>query len=143
MRDLPNIMSEDQYKAYIQQSYYTIRRSHRFWSGIFTDQTIEQTLMRSINAPGGLSHGRDLTESIQASFIHANLAVYLFVILWKNFVMYIPKPQTSIVIYGQQVLLKTVKTPRLFTSGSLNIPRYNIKMLMDLLMSPTALLRIL
>ena len=71
MRDLPNIMSEDQYKAYIQQSYYTIRRSHRFWSGIFTDQTIEQTLMRSINAPGGLSHGRGLTESTQASFVHA------------------------------------------------------------------------
>ena len=71
MRELPNIMSENQYRAYTQKGYFTIRRSHRFWSGIFTDQTIEQTLMRSIKAPGGLSHGRGLTDSTQATFVHA------------------------------------------------------------------------
>ena len=63
MRDLPNIMPEDQYKAYTEEGYYTIRRSHRFWGGIFTDQTIEQVLMRLLKGPRGLAHGRGLTDS--------------------------------------------------------------------------------
>ena len=71
MRDLPTIMPEDQYKTYVKEGYFTIRWSHRFWSGIFTDQTIEQVLMRSLKAPGGLAHGRGITDSTQAKFVHA------------------------------------------------------------------------
>ena len=66
MRELPNIMPEQQYKKYKEEGYYTIRRTHRFWAGIFTDQTIEQVVMRPLKAPGGLAHGRGLTNSTQA-----------------------------------------------------------------------------
>ena len=64
-------MPDDQYRAFVTEGYFTIRRSHHFWSGIFTDQTIEQVLMRNLKAPGGLAHGRGVAESMQAKFIHA------------------------------------------------------------------------
>ena len=70
MRKLPSIMLEDQYEQFSQAGYFTIRRCHRFWSGNFTDQTIEQDLMRQLKAPGGLAHGRGLTASTQAKFVH-------------------------------------------------------------------------
>lgn len=56
---------------YLLRMVTLIRRSHRFWSGIFTDQTNEQVLMRNLKAPGGLAHGRGVTESMQAKFVHA------------------------------------------------------------------------
>ena len=71
MRVLKNIMPEDQYATYIRAGYFTIRRSDRFWAGIFSDQTVEQILMRNLKAPGGLAHGRGVTESLQAKFVHA------------------------------------------------------------------------
>ena len=55
MRELPQYMPEEQYKTFVKEGYFTIRRSHRFWSGIFSDQTIEQVLMRNLKAPGGLA----------------------------------------------------------------------------------------
>lgn len=36
---------------------FTIRRSDKFWSGMWTDLTIEQVLMRSMKSQGGLTHG--------------------------------------------------------------------------------------
>ena len=50
--------------------YWTIRRSHRFWSGGFTHQTIEQVLMRMFKVRGGLSHGHGITTSTQAKVVH-------------------------------------------------------------------------
>ena len=40
MKDLPNIMRPDQYQQFTTEGFFTIRRSHRFWSGNFSDQTI-------------------------------------------------------------------------------------------------------
>ena len=37
-----------------QPGYYTIRRSDRFWAGLSTDLTIEQSLMRTVKSPEGL-----------------------------------------------------------------------------------------
>ena len=71
MRELPSIMTKEQYQTYTQEGYFTIRRSHRFWSGVFSDQTIEQKVMRTLKAPGGLAHGRGVTPSTQAKFVHA------------------------------------------------------------------------
>ena len=44
---------------------FTIRREDEFWSGNFTDQTIEQFLMRMLKVSGGLAHGRGITDSTQ------------------------------------------------------------------------------
>ena len=71
MRELGKFMPADQYAEYTQSGYFTIRRSDRFWSGNFTDQTIEQYLMKNLKAPGGCAHGRGLAESTQAKFVHA------------------------------------------------------------------------
>ena len=70
MKMLPDQMQPKQLKRLSEEGYFTIRRSHRFWSGNFTDQTIEQLLMRQLKAPGGLAHGRGLTPSTQAKFVH-------------------------------------------------------------------------
>ena len=70
MRNLPNIMRPDQYEHFTKNGYFTIRKSHRFWSGNFSDQTIEQVLMRQLKVSGGLAHGRGITASRQAKFVH-------------------------------------------------------------------------
>ena len=43
--------------------YFTIRRTERFWGGNFSDQTIEQGLMRLLKTSGGMTHGRGITDS--------------------------------------------------------------------------------
>ena len=70
MKMLQDQMQPEQFKRLSEEGYFTIRRSHRFWSGNFTDQTIEQLLTRQLKAPGGLAHGRGLTPSTQAKFVH-------------------------------------------------------------------------
>ena len=42
---------------------YTVRRSEKFWTGLWTDLIIEQVTMRSIKSSGGLTRGRGITES--------------------------------------------------------------------------------
>ena len=69
MKKLPQIMSEAEFAKYTSRGYWTIRRSHRFWSGIFIDQTIEQTLMRMLKTRGGLAHGRGITPSTQSKMV--------------------------------------------------------------------------
>ena len=71
MKDVPKIMAKDQYEKCTACRYWTIRRSHRFWSGWFTDQTIEQVLMRMLKLRGGLVHGRGITTSTQANDVHS------------------------------------------------------------------------
>lgn len=46
MLDVPNRVCPVEYRKITEQGYFTIRRSHEFWSGIWTDMVIEQDLMR-------------------------------------------------------------------------------------------------
>ena len=41
---------------------HVVRRSNRLWAGLSTDLVIEQVLMRSLKASGGLTRGRGMTE---------------------------------------------------------------------------------
>ena len=70
MKELPNIMDETTYNKYTTYGYLTLRRSHMFWSGIFTDQTIEQVLMRMLKTHGGLAHGHGITSSTQSRMVN-------------------------------------------------------------------------
>lgn len=70
MLDLKASMGEFEYKKFTTQSYFTIRRSHKFWSGVSSDMTVEQVLMRSIKTQGGLTHGRGWSESVLTKFVH-------------------------------------------------------------------------
>lgn len=47
-----------EYEKFTEKSYFTVRRSDKFWCGVWTDMCIEQVLMRSMKIKGGLTHGR-------------------------------------------------------------------------------------
>ena len=47
-----------------QGGSHAVRRSERYWAGLWSDLTIEQTLMRSIKSRGGLTRGRGFDENV-------------------------------------------------------------------------------
>ena len=49
---------------FMSKGYHTVRRSDRFWSGIWIDFSIGQIMMRTIKSRGGLTRGRGFTESV-------------------------------------------------------------------------------
>ncbi|GBP17709.1 hypothetical protein EVAR_102235_1 [Eumeta japonica] len=59
MRKLKDIINDDYEFTQFTEGFFTIRRTHKFWSGVWTDMTIEQVLMRSMKTQGGLTHGRE------------------------------------------------------------------------------------
>ena len=63
MRELASKMSRSEYRYFVKDGYFTIRRSNKFWSGIWSDMTIEQTLMRLMKSKGGLTEDRGFTDS--------------------------------------------------------------------------------
>lgn len=63
--------SVSEYNKFINQEFFTIRRSNKFFSGTSTDMVIEQSLMRSIHSIGGLSRGRGITESVATSWLNS------------------------------------------------------------------------
>ncbi|KAG1670492.1 Sulfotransferase family cytosolic 2B member 1 [Nymphon striatum] len=48
-----------------QEGQHDVRRSGRFWAGLWSDLVIEQTLMRSIKSSGGLTRGRGFEENVR------------------------------------------------------------------------------
>ena len=71
MKTVQSVMSEDDYARFTTRGYFTIRRTHHFWSGNFTDQTIEQDLMRMLKSAGGMTHGREITDSTLTNWVHS------------------------------------------------------------------------
>lgn len=62
-------MTIDEFKRFTKEGYFTIRRSEKYFSGIFTDQTIEQTTMRLAKSHEGLTvHGRGITDNVTAKW---------------------------------------------------------------------------
>ncbi|GBN24092.1 hypothetical protein AVEN_4049-1 [Araneus ventricosus] len=53
-----------EYEKFTKDRYFTMRRTDKFWSGIWSGQTIEQTLMKTMKGSGGLTRGRRITESV-------------------------------------------------------------------------------
>ncbi|KAK3895921.1 hypothetical protein Pcinc_000394 [Petrolisthes cinctipes] len=48
MNSIEQVMASEEYKLFTAKGYFTIRRGSEFWSGNFSDQTIEQFLMRML-----------------------------------------------------------------------------------------------
>ena len=59
------------YDNFLNCGYHTVRRTDRFWAGLWTDLIIEQVMMRSLKSRGGLSGGRGVTESVRMMWIHS------------------------------------------------------------------------
>jgi len=49
---------------------HTVHHSDRPWTGIWTDLSIEQILMRALMSHGGLTRGRGFTESVRLSWVY-------------------------------------------------------------------------
>ena len=54
---------------FLEHGYHTVRRSDRFWAGLWTDLVIEQVLMRALKSRGGLTHGRGVSESVRLLWV--------------------------------------------------------------------------
>ncbi|KAG0724934.1 hypothetical protein GWK47_039566 [Chionoecetes opilio] len=61
----------NQYCDFTEHGYFTIRRTDKFWSGNFSDQTIELELMRLLKTYGGIARGRGITDSTLNKWVHA------------------------------------------------------------------------
>lgn len=69
MLQLEKKMDVFEYDKFMNRGFFTIRRTNKFWSGVWSDMAIEQALMKEIKTFGGLTHGRGLTESVIAKWI--------------------------------------------------------------------------
>ena len=49
--------------------HHAVRRSSRYWAGLWSDLVIEQTLMRSIKSRGGLTRGRGMEENVRQLWV--------------------------------------------------------------------------
>ena len=68
LQDMENLAQED---YDLMSRNFTIRRTKKFWSGVWSDMTIEQTLMRSMHAAGGLTHGRGMKDNVISQWINS------------------------------------------------------------------------
>ena len=59
------------YKYFTEHGCYSVRRSSRYWAGLWTDLVIEQVMMRSIKSRGGLTRGRGMTETVCLQWIYS------------------------------------------------------------------------
>jgi hypothetical protein len=50
-------------------SLHAVRRTDRYWAGLWTDLVIEQVMMRSVKSRGGLTHGRGMSESVRLMWV--------------------------------------------------------------------------
>lgn len=71
MEDLTATMDANELKKFTESGFFAIRRSDRYWSGVWSDMTIEQVLMRAIKVSGGLTRGRGITPSTLARWVDA------------------------------------------------------------------------
>lgn len=68
-QELKSKLKNLDYERFVTKEYFTFRRYDKFWSGIWSDMTIEQTLMRSMKSSGGLTQGRGITECTMTKWI--------------------------------------------------------------------------
>lgn len=75
--DLEKRMSSEEFKKFVTESFFTVRRTSKYFSGTWTDMVIEQDLMRAIKVSGGLKNGkRTATEFVNKFLINSfNLKV--------------------------------------------------------------------
>ena len=64
MHDLHQRMPDEDFVKFTEKGFFTIRRSNKNWAGLWSDLTVEQTLMRTMKTSGGLTHGRGITDSV-------------------------------------------------------------------------------
>lgn len=69
MVQLESQMDDEEYYKFTSEGFFTIRRTDKAWSGIWSDMTIEQTLNRFFGTD--LKHGRGVTPSVVTRYLLA------------------------------------------------------------------------
>ena len=59
------------YTQFATNGFHTVRRSEKFWAGLWTDLIIEQVLMRAVKSRGGLTRGRGVSESVRVMWVNS------------------------------------------------------------------------
>lgn len=67
IRKLKDIMDRMEFEKFTEVGLFTIRR--KFWSGIWTNMTIEKISMKSMKSCGGLTRGRGVSDSLLAEWV--------------------------------------------------------------------------
>lgn len=95
MFELEKIMDPSELQQFTKEAYFTIRKTDKFRSGIWSDMTIEQSLMRPLKGPGGVTRGRGITDSVLIRWIISSVALVDVVDNIENFtnVHYEPSEQ--------------------------------------------------
>lgn len=76
MHDLENIMDPVEYENFTKGGKFTVRRTDKFWSAVWSDMLIEQSLMKSMKTSGGLTRGRGFSESTLATWIMGMVSLH-------------------------------------------------------------------
>lgn len=59
MMTLKDKMDPAEFKKFVEESFFTIKRTDKFFTGTWTDQVVEQDVMRPIKVSGGLQNGKN------------------------------------------------------------------------------------
>lgn len=59
MMKLKDTMDAAEFKKFVEESFFTIKRTDTFFTGTWTDQVVEQDVMRPIKVSGGLQSGKN------------------------------------------------------------------------------------
>ena len=58
------------YTSFEDHRYHAIRRSEKYWAGLWSDLVIVEVMMRSIKSGGGLTIGRGFNKSTRHQWVH-------------------------------------------------------------------------
>ena len=58
------------HEMFDRHGLHSVRRTDKYWCGVSSDQTIEQTMMLSVKGRGGLTRGRAMTETVRSLWIN-------------------------------------------------------------------------
>ena len=57
------------FNCFSEHGYQVVRRSNRYWAGLWADLIIEQVMMRTIKSRGGLTSGRGMTDYVKMLWV--------------------------------------------------------------------------
>lgn len=70
MSQVQSKLSEKELDFLVTNGCFTIRRHNSFWSGVWSDMFIEQSLMKLLlKSTGDLTHGREINESTLSKWV--------------------------------------------------------------------------
>ena len=99
------------------EGLFVVRRSDRFWPGLWPDLTIEQVMMRALKSRGGLTRGSGFTESVCTLWIYSMHATASYHDALSSLTKIITKQVSNIKISERVVYRETIMIFRNWLHG--------------------------